>query len=175
VTASQNEKGATGIHVKNGKPAGYTAITPFIVVDNPAEAIAFCEKVFGAKAQSVTAMNVGGERMIVHADLDFGDGYLQLGAANPAYRLVLPPGDGNACYSLGVYVPDVDETLARAVEHGAAVREPAATFVSGDRYASILDPCGIRWTIMSRVEDISEAESFRRVAEWAEGMQRSDG
>lgn len=69
--------------------------------------------------------------MIVHADLDFGCGYLQLGAANPAFRLVLPPGDGNACYSLGVYVPDVDQTLARAVAHGATVREPATTFVSG--------------------------------------------
>ena len=122
MTASQNEKGATGIHVKNGKPAGYTAITPFIVVDNPAEAIAFCEKVFGAKAQSVTAMNVGGERMIVHADLDFGDGYLQLGAANPAYRLVLPPGDGNACYSLGVYVPAYTHLRAHETRHDPVCR-----------------------------------------------------
>jgi uncharacterized glyoxalase superfamily protein PhnB len=67
-------------------------------------------------------------------------------------------------------VPDVDRTLARAVEHGATVREPAATFVSGDRYASILDPCGIRWTIMTRVEDISEEESHRRVEEWSKSM-----
>ena len=50
---------------------------------------------------------------------------------------------------------------------GATVREPLTTFVSGDRYASIRDPFGIRWTIMTRVEDLSEEESARRVAEWA--------
>lgn len=162
-----NQTGATGTYTIDGRPIGYTAITPFIVVNNPEEAISFYESVFGAKAKNVTTMNVDGQPMIVHADLDFGCGYLQLGAANPAFRLVLPPGDGNACYSLGVYVPDVDQTLARAVAHGATVREPATTFVSGDRYASILDPCGIRWTIMTRVEDISEEESFRRVNEWS--------
>jgi uncharacterized glyoxalase superfamily protein PhnB len=54
-----------------------------------------------------------------------------------------------------------------AVEHGAVVREPAMDFVSGDRYASILDPFRVRWTIMSRIEDLSEEESFRRVSEWS--------
>lgn len=157
----------SGIYTKNGKPVGYTAITPFIVVDNPAEAIAFYEAVFGAKTKNVTVMEFEGREMIVHADIDFGDGYLQLGAANPMFRLVPPPGDGNACYSLGLYVPDVDKTLEAAVAHGATVREPAANFVSGDRYASILDPCGIRWTIMTRVEDLSEEESARRVKEWS--------
>ena len=37
----------------------------------------------------------------------------------------------------------------------------------GDRYASLLDPFGVRWSVMTRVEDISEAESARRVAAWA--------
>lgn len=167
------EKGLDGRYVKNGTPVGYTAITPFIVVRNPEAAIAFQEAVFGAKAKNVTEMEVGGRRMIVHAELDFGNGYLQLGAANPAYRLVLPPEGGEACYSLGIYVPDVDKAVERALANGATVREPAATFVSGDRYASILDPCGIRWTIMSRVEDLSEEESHRRVEEWSRSMQRS--
>lgn len=169
----KSEKGETGTYTKNGTPIGYTAITPFIVVNDPAAAIDFYKKVFGAKAKNVTVMPHDGWETVVHADIDFGHGYLQLGAANPAYRLVLPPGEGNACYSLGLYVPDVDETLARAVEHGATVREPAATFVSGDRYASILDPCGIRWTIMTRVEDLSEEESHRRVNEWSKSMAQS--
>jgi PhnB protein len=41
------------------------------------------------------------------------------------------------------------------------------TWVSGDRYASIRDPFGVRWTVMTRVEDLSAEESERRVAEWA--------
>lgn len=165
-----NSAGMTGKHVRNGTPNGYTAITPFVVVNDPAEAIAFYETVFGAKAKSVTEFGDDGNKIIVHADIDFGNGFLQLGAANPAYRLVPPPGDGNACYSLGIYVPDVDRALDLAVANGATVREPAANFVSGDRYCSILDPFGIRWSIMTRVEDISEEESYRRVAEWSKSQ-----
>lgn len=167
---NQQFAGVTGTFTNNGTPAGYTALTPFIVVDRPAEAIAFYETVFGAKTKSVTEFDNEGTKVVVHADLDFGNGYLQLGAANPDYRLVPPPGDGNACYSLGIYVPAVDKTLALAVAGGATVREPVASFVSGDRYCSILDPYGIRWSIMTRVEDLSEEESQRRVAEWSKSF-----
>jgi len=104
------------------------------------------------------------------ADLDFGNGYLQLGAANCDYRMVLPPGDGEACYSLGIYVPDVDHTFELEAAHGAVVREQPMNFVSGDHYASILDPVGIRWSIMRRVEDLSEEESHRRVEEWSKSL-----
>ena len=40
-------------------------------------------------------------------------------------------------------------------------------FVSGDRFASIRDPYGVRWSIMTRVEDLSEEQSAARVAQWA--------
>ena len=50
---------------------------------------------------------------------------------------------------------------------GATVREAPSTFVSGDRFASIRDPFGVRWSIMTRVEDLSDEESAARVAEWA--------
>ncbi|PXW34011.1 UNVERIFIED_CONTAM: hypothetical protein DES50_102636 [Williamsia faeni] len=35
------------------------------------------------------------------------------------------------------------------------MREAPQTFVSGDRFASIRDPYGIRWSVMNRVEDLS--------------------
>lgn len=159
-----------GTYTNNGTPVGYTAITPFIAVDNPEEAIAFYEKVFGATTKSATKMEVEGVSMIVHAEIDFGNGYLQLGAVNPAYGLVPPPGEGKACYSFGLYVPDVDRTFELAVAGGAVVREQPATFVSGDRYCSIVDPCGVRWSVMTRVEDISEEESYRRVEEWSKSQ-----
>ena len=61
--------------------------------------------------------------------------------------------------------------VAKAVEAGATVREAPATFVSGDRFASIRDPFGVRWSVMTRVEDLSEEESARRVADWAATQQ----
>ncbi|MNI41456.1 Glyoxalase-like domain protein [compost metagenome] len=166
----KNNAGVTGEYTTNGMPKGFTTITPFIVVNNPAEAIAFYETVFEAKAKSVTDIGDDGNKIIIHADIDFGNGFLQLGATNPAYRLVLPPGEGDVCYSLGIYVPDVDYTYSLAVANGATVREQPANFVSGDRYCSILDPFGIRWSIMTRIEDIPEEESYRRVVEWSKSQ-----
>jgi PhnB protein len=45
--------------------------------------------------------------------------------------------------------------------------EPAQTFVTRDRFASIVDPFGQRWTVMTRVEDVSPEERDRRMAQWA--------
>lgn len=165
-----NHLGVTGEFTKNGTPNGYTAITPFIVVRNPAEAISFYEAVFKAETKNVTEFEHDGNKIIVHAEIDFGFGFLQLGAASQDYHLVLPPEDGNACYSFSIYVQDVDKTLTLATSHGATIREPVTNFVSGDRYCSILDPSGIRWTIMSRIEDISQAESYQRVEEWSKNQ-----
>jgi hypothetical protein len=74
-------------------------------------------------------------------------------------------------YSLALYVPNVDEVTATARAQGATIREPATTFVSGDRFASIFDPFGVRWSIMTRVEDLSPEESARRVAAWTAAQQ----
>jgi PhnB protein len=154
---------ATGAHTTNGVPHGLTSLTPFIVVPRAREAIAFYCDVYGARVVDVTEM--GG--VVAHAVLDFGNGHLQLGEPVPDYHLVPPPSGDDDCYSLGLYCPDVDAVVARAEAAGAVVREAPSTFVSGDRFASIRDPFGVRWSVMTRVEDLSEEESARRVAEWA--------
>ncbi len=161
--------GVSGKYTKNGIPDGFTSITPFIVIKNPSAAIEFYKTVFYARIKDVIELSDGnGNKVVVHAELDFGNGFLQLGAANPAYKLVLPPNEEKACYSLAIYVADVDQVFQKAVAKGARIREPIVNFVSGDRYGSILDPYGVRWTIMTRIEDISEEESVRRVNEWME-------
>ncbi|MBN9632572.1 MAG: VOC family protein [Actinobacteria bacterium] len=154
---------AHGEYTDNGTPKGASSLTPFLVIPNARDAIGFYRDVFGARVVDVTEM--GG--VVAHAVLDFGHGLLQLGEPIPDYHLVPPPAGDEDCYSLGLYVPDVDAVVAAAEAAGATVREPVADFVSGDRYASIRDPYGIRWSIMTRVEDLSEEESARRVAEWA--------
>ncbi|MEJ2579875.1 MAG: VOC family protein [Kineosporiaceae bacterium] len=154
---------ANGEHTVNGIPRSVTSLTPFLVIPDARGAITFYRDVFGARVVDVTEMSGA----VAHAVLDFGNGQLQLGEPLPAYGLVAAPEGDEDCYSMGLYRPDVDATLARAKAAGATVREPATTFVSGDRFASIRDPFGVRWSIMTRVEDLSEEESARRVAEWA--------
>lgn len=156
-------RAAHGEHTTHGVPHGSTSLTPFVVVPRAREAIAFYRDVFGARVVDVTEM--GG--VVAHAVLDFGHGQLQLGEPVPDYHLVPPPDGEDDCYSLGVYCSDTDAVTAAAEAAGATVREPPTTFVSGDRFSSIRDPFGLRWSIMTRVEDISEVESARRVADWA--------
>lgn len=156
-------RAAHGKYTDHGTPKGASSITPFVVIPDARGAIAFYRDVFGARVVDITEM--GG--MVAHAVLDFGHGQLQIGEPLPEYRLVPPPEGDDDCYSLGLYVTDVDAVVAAAESAGATIREPVADFVSGDRYGSIRDPFGIRWSLMTRIDDISEEESARRVAQWA--------
>lgn len=165
------QRGITGAHTTDGTPHGSTTLTPFLAIENASAAIEFYRSVFGARVVDITEM--GG--VTVHAELDFGTGKLQLGEPNPEYGLVPAPAGDSACYSIGVYCADVDAVVAHAERLGARVREAPDTFVSGDRFASILDPFGVRWSVMSRVEDLSEAESADRVRKWAAEQEAAAG
>ncbi|HSK33878.1 MAG TPA: VOC family protein [Propionicimonas sp.] len=154
---------ANGNYTTNGRPLGYSSLTPFLAVTPAREAMAFYCDVFGATVVGVTEF--GG--VIAHAELDLGNGRLQLGEPSPEYHLAAQSSTDDACYSIALYCPDVDAVVERAVAAGAVVREPVTGFVSGDRYGSIRDPFGVRWSVMTRVEDLSDAESGRRVEEWA--------
>ncbi|MER6756500.1 VOC family protein [Micromonospora echinofusca] len=162
-------RAADGEHTTNGTPHGATSLTPFLAIPDARGAIDFYRDIFGARVVDVTEM--GGA--VAHAVLDFGHGLLQLGEPMPDYGLVAAPEGDQDCYSMGLYCPDVDAVVARAEAAGAVVREAPSTFVSGDRFASIRDPFGVRWSVMTRVEDLSEKESARRVAEWAEQQNQA--
>jgi PhnB protein len=145
-------------------PEGYTSLTPFLCIDGAAEAIDFYVSVFGAKL--VERMD-GSNGIVAHAELDFGSGRLQLSDPQEAYALAAPERGKFVTHSVSLYCPDVDDVVARAENAGATIREPAQTFVTGERFASILDPFGQRWAVMTRVEDVSAEERDRRMAEWA--------
>ena len=151
--------------ITNGRPDGYTTLTPFLVCSPAAEAIRFYGEVFGA---TVVSRMDAPDGTVPHAELDFGTGRLQLGDPNEAYGLAAPRREGDTVSgSTCIYVADVDAVFATAVEHGATVREEPTTFVTGDRFASVYDPFGHRWAVMTKVEDVSPEEADRRLAEWA--------
>lgn len=160
---------ADGPHTDNGVPKGCTSITPFLAVHDPEAAVEFYRRVFGA--EQISRIVAGGR--IVHAELAFERGRLQLGPANPAFGLVAPnPEEDLVSCSLVHYCPDVDATVRRALDAGAVLREPVTDFVSGDRFGSVRDPFGVRWAILTRIEDLDDAESAARVERWATGRTR---
>lgn len=74
-TSPQLTAAADGRHTSSGTPHGFTSLTPFLVIASAKEAIAFYQDVFGARTVNVT--EIGG--VVVHAEVDFGHGRLQLG------------------------------------------------------------------------------------------------
>ena len=154
-----------------GIPDGSTSLTPFLVCSPAREAIAFYEAVLGARVVSVMD---GPGGTVAHAELQLPQGRLQLADPSARYGLVAPARDGvrdGDSSSVCAYLPDVDAAFARAVERGAVVREEPSTFVTGDRFASLHDPYGHRWALMTRVEDVSDEEAERRLAAWAADQQ----
>lgn len=149
--------------MSNPIPEGYTSLTPFLCVNDAAAAIDFYVEVFGATLVERTDTPDG---RVAHAELDFGAGRLQLGDPNRAYQIAAPDPTAPATHSIALYCSDVDAVVARAAAAGATVREPAQTFVTGDRFASIVDPFGQRWSVMTRVEEVTPEERDRRLAEW---------
>lgn len=151
--------------ITDGRPDGYTTLTPFLVCRPAAEAIDFYRAVFGA---TVVERMDGPGGIVMHAELDLGLGRLQLGDPQEAYGLVeTDRSRDGVSSSTCIYVADVDAVYAAAVERGAVVREKPSTFVTGDRFASVVDPFGHRWAILTRVEDVPREEAERRLAEWA--------
>jgi PhnB protein len=150
----------------NPIPDGYHSVTPFIVVKDGAKAVEFYREVFGAQVLTRNDMPDG---TIAHCELQIGNSIIQLGDVNPAWGMAEPDPE-NITASLVLYVEDCDAVYAKAVEASATVREEPAVFLTGDRYASIADPFGRRWSIMTRVEDVSREEGERRVDEWLASM-----
>lgn len=160
---------AHGTYTTHGVPHGSTSLTPHLVVTPAADALDVYATMFEAEVEDVARFG----DQIAHAELNFGDGRLTLSDPLEAYGLVGPSPNASVTYSLAVYVRDVDAVVERAVATGATVREPPSTFVSGDRFASLVDRFGVRWSVMTRVEDLSPEESRRRVAAWV--AQQDEG
>lgn len=167
---SPANQAANGRYTTNGTPHGSTSITPHLVVSPAERALETYAAAFGARISDVTRAG----NLVIHAILDFPTGRITLSDPMPSYDLIAP-GEKGVTYSLSLYVPDVDAVVERAVAAGARLREPLATFVSGDRYASLVDPFGVRWAVMTRVEDLSPEESAARVARWAEEQSKASG
>src|SRR5690606_6671110 len=140
-----------------------------VVVSPAAEAIDFYTEIFGAR---VTTRMDGPDGSVWHAELDLGAGRMQVMDPNEQFHAVAAdPTRDDAQFSLALYVPDVDAVVAAARARGARVRGETADFdVTGDRFASIQDPYGVRWTLMCRVSHKSDAEIQQALDAWAASM-----
>lgn len=141
-------------------PEGYHSVTPYMGIDNAAEAIEFYQKAFGAKQVMRLDMPDG---KVGHAELRIGDSAIMLGS--PCADMALRNPAEHTSVGLHLYVNDVDAQYQQAIEAGAlSVSEPKDQFY-GDRSASVKDPFGHLWFLATRKEDLTEAQIRERAME----------
>ena len=80
---------------------------------------------------------------------------------------------GGTSVTLHLYVPDVDALFARAVSKGATVLMPVADQFWGDRYGILADPFGHRWSLASRIEDLSPQALHDRAENRSQSQEHS--
>jgi uncharacterized glyoxalase superfamily protein PhnB len=140
-------------------PEGYSTITPHLVIDGAAEAIEFYVKAFGAEEISRMA---GPNGRLMHAEIRIGDSRVMLVDTFPQWGSKSPDALGGSPVTIHIYVDDADALFTRAVAAGARVTLPIADMFWGDRYGKLEDPFGHKWSIASRIENLSAEEIVAR-------------
>ena len=144
---------------------GMTAVTPYLYIEDAAQAIDFYTKVLDAQERMRMP---GPDGKVMHAELMINGGLVMLGEANPSMDMKSPKALGGASGGLFVYVRDVDATVKAARAAGAKTVGEVESMFWGDRTGRIVDPWGHHWTIATHVEDVPPDEMQRRAKEWTE-------
>jgi PhnB protein len=145
-------------------PEDYPQVTPYLCVDGASAAIDFYGRVLGTTERMRMQTPEG---TVSHAELELGDALIMLADEFPELGVRSPKAFGGSPVTLSVYVEDVDAVFERAVRAGAKVLRPLEDQFYGDRSGQFEDPFGHRWSVATRVEDVSPEEMARRADEAA--------
>jgi len=151
-------------------PEDFHTITPQIAVKGVAGAIDWYTTALGAHELLRNVAPDG--TSIMHAELLLGDSRFFVVDEFPE-SMASPVSLGGTSVTLHLYVRDVDSLFNRAVDAGATVLMPVADQFWGDRYGILRDPFGHRWSIASRIEDLSPKKLQDRAKEWAKDQETS--
>ena len=122
------------------KPAGYTSVSPYLVVKGAAGTIAFLVRVFGAI--ELQRFEAGGGRLM-HAEVRLDDTVIMLADATDEFPAIPA--------HVHVYVPDVDAVYSRAIEAGALSVQQPVRKDDPDRRGGVRDEGGTTWWIGTRI------------------------
>jgi len=135
-------------------PSGFHTVTPYLTVGNAGDLLDFVKRVFDAEEASCYRDSEG---RIMHAAVSIGDSMIELSDSTEQWK-------PTPC-SLHIYVPDCDAVYRRAVDAGAtSLYEPTDHFY-GERSGGVRDTAGNNWYIATVIEEVSDEELHRRMAE----------
>jgi PhnB protein len=120
-----------------GKPTrpGFHTITPYLMVPDLADYLAFLQQAFGAKEHFRTTGASGGK----HVEVRIGDSMLMLSDGSGGSATPISP------VMLFLYLEDVDRVYEAALAAGATSLLPPGPNFGEPRGAGIKDPAGHEW------------------------------
>jgi PhnB protein len=122
------------------KPALYTSVAPYLLVDGAAATVDFLVTVFDAERLRTVPGEHGRLR---HAEVRIDDTVLMLADTMEGWDAVPA--------HVHIYVPDVDHTYSRAIKAGAiAVQEPVRKG-DEDKRGGFRDASGTTWWVATQV------------------------
>jgi PhnB protein len=142
------------------RPSGGGALTPYLIVQQAAQAIEFYQRAFGAREDFRLMMNDG---RVGHAELRIGQARFSLADEFPELGFRSPQALGGTPVNLHLYVDDVDAFVARARAAQARVLAEPTDESFGDRVARLADPSGHVWMIATRKQEVSPEEMQRQI------------
>jgi PhnB protein len=134
-----------------GIPAEYPRISMTLCVEDAKKAIALYRDLFGAEEQMVLIDDDGRVR---HAQLRLADSLILVTDEYPEEGTLSAHSIGGSPVTMLVYVADVDEVFARAMQAGCKALKPVRDQFYGERTGKFLDPHGQRWSVATRFEDV---------------------
>lgn len=123
------------------KPSGYPSISPYLVVEDGQRLIDFLEEIFDGR---VARRHERPDGTLMHAEVRIDDSIIMLGEAT---------GDWKASPSMiHLYVEDVDDVFARAIEAGCVAQQEPKLGTDGDtdKRGGFLGPCGNSWWVSTQ-------------------------
>jgi len=135
-------------------------VIPYLYIKGAAKAIEFYTRAFGAR--ETYARITDGDGRVGHAEITIGASTLILADEHPAIGVVSPATLGGSHISFVINVPDVDGMIKQAVAAGGRLSRPVEDKFYGHRSGEITDPFGYRWTLSTKIEDVSPEEVQRR-------------
>ncbi len=123
------------------KPANYSTVSPYLIVDGASSTIDFLKSVFAA-VELRRFPDASGKLM--HSEVRIDDTVVMIADGGDGW----PPVPSH----VHVYVSDVDATYKRALEAGAtSVQEPAKK-EDEDKRGGVKDAGGTTWWIATKLE-----------------------
>jgi PhnB protein len=140
-------------------PEGYNTLTPYLIINNAAQALQFYKQAFGA----IERMRMEGEGgKVCHAEMQIGNSIIMLADEFPQMDAHGPQKFGGTPVMLHLYVEDVDTIFNQALNAGATIVKPLADQFYGDRLGSVKDPFGHIWSVATHKEDLTMDEINKR-------------